>query len=102
LVSGVWVGGDDRSIHFRSSSLGEGSKTALPVYVLFMEKVYADKNLGITMGKFPKPDVPIKKKYNCPTPWVAVKKDSTATDSLDGNTPDDFIGPPLPDSTLFR
>ncbi|MBC7923917.1 MAG: transglycosylase domain-containing protein [Ferruginibacter sp.] len=79
LVSGVWVGGDDRSIHFRSSALGEGSKTALPVYGRFMEKVYADKRLGITPGAFPKPAVPIRKQYNCPTAWVSVRKDSVAT-----------------------
>ena len=67
LVGGVWVGGEHRSIHFRTSQLGEGAKTALPVFGLFMEKVYKDKSLGIKMGYFPKPAVKISKKYNCPT-----------------------------------
>ncbi|HEX9957519.1 MAG TPA: transglycosylase domain-containing protein, partial [Fibrella sp.] len=41
LVVGAWVGGDDRSIHFRSTDLGEGAKTALPLVGGFLEKVYA-------------------------------------------------------------
>jgi penicillin-binding protein 1A len=47
LVAGVWVGGDDRSIHFRSLALGQGAKMAMPAYAKFMEKVYADQTLAI-------------------------------------------------------
>ncbi len=47
LVAGVWVGGDDRSIHFRSLALGQGAKMAMPVYAKFMEKVYGDASLAI-------------------------------------------------------
>ncbi len=47
LVAGVWVGGDDRSIHFRSLALGQGAKMAMPAYAKFMEKVYADQSLSI-------------------------------------------------------
>ncbi len=82
LVTGVWVGGEDRSIHFRTSNLGEGSKTALPIFGLYMEKIYQDKSLGYTMGRFPGPTVKINKKYNCTT--VLPKKvvpDSTALDA---------------------
>mgnify|MGYP002129574989 CR=1 FL=1 len=43
---GVWVGGDDRSIHFRSGALGEGSKTAMPIYKRFMIKVVKDPMLA--------------------------------------------------------
>jgi len=46
LVSGVWVGGDDRDIHFDSMAMGQGATMALPVFALFMQKVYADKRLG--------------------------------------------------------
>jgi penicillin-binding protein 1A len=81
LVSGVWVGGEDRSIHFRTSSTGEGSKTALPIYGNFMERLYQDKELGITMGPFPKPTVKISKKYRCPTPRPAAR-DTTELDNL--------------------
>jgi penicillin-binding protein 1A len=47
LVGGVWVGGDDRSIHFDQMSLGQGANMALPIYGIFMQKVYADSSLGI-------------------------------------------------------
>ena len=46
LISGVWVGGDDRSIHFRTGALGEGSKTALPIFKRFMIKVVNDPMLA--------------------------------------------------------
>lgn len=83
LVTGVWVGGEDRSIHFRTSQLGEGSKTALPIYGLFMERIYEDQALGYTLGRFPKPTVDINKKYNCTTvlPRQTVP-DSAAVDSV--------------------
>ena len=46
LVSGCWVGGDDRDIHFDSTSMGQGATMALPIWAYFMKKVYADKELG--------------------------------------------------------
>lgn len=59
LVAGVWVGGDDRSIHFRSLALGQGAKMAMPAYAKFMEKVYRDPSLaveGYTKMPFLKPE----------------------------------------------
>ncbi|WP_299755156.1 transglycosylase domain-containing protein [uncultured Pontibacter sp.] len=83
LVTGVWVGGEDRSIHFRTSQLGEGSKTALPVYGLYMERLYQDKELDYTMGRFPQPTVKISKKYNCTTVLPRqTMPDSTQMDSI--------------------
>lgn len=83
LVTGVWVGGEDRSIHFRTSQLGEGSKTALPVFGLYMEQIYKDKGLGYTMGRFPGPTVEISKEYNCTTVLPrTTKPDSAAVDSV--------------------
>ena len=46
LVSGCWVGGEDRDIHFDSMSMGQGATMALPIWAYFMQKVYADKQLG--------------------------------------------------------
>jgi len=46
LVSGVWVGGEDRDIHFDSMTYGQGASMALPVWGLYMKKVFADKTLG--------------------------------------------------------
>jgi penicillin-binding protein 1A len=80
LVTGIWVGADDRSVHFTSSETGEGSHTALPIFGAFMEKVYADANSGYTYGPFPKPWVKITKEYMCPSP--VIHEDTTSTDSL--------------------
>lgn len=46
LVSGGWVGGEDRDIHFDNASLGQGANAALPIWAYFMKKVFADRSLG--------------------------------------------------------
>ena len=46
LVSGVWVGGEDRSIHFDNMSAGQGANMALPIWSIYMQKVLADEELG--------------------------------------------------------
>ena len=50
LVSGCWVGGDERDIHFESMAYAQGAAAALPVFGLYMKKVYADKALGISQS----------------------------------------------------
>lgn len=101
LVTGVWVGADDRSVHFTTSETGEGSRTALPIFAKFMEKVYKDPSTGITEGPFPKPEVEITRKYNCPSPRIVVDttaNDSTLVDSLNLiNEPmeDDIVDPQI-------
>jgi penicillin-binding protein 1A len=79
LVTGIWVGADDRTVHFTSSETGEGSHTALPIFGAFMEKVYADPKCGYTYGPFPKPWVKITKEYICPSPRISA--DTSVTDS---------------------
>lgn len=46
LVSGCWVGGEDRDIHFDSTRMGQGANMALPIWAYFMRKVFADRSLG--------------------------------------------------------
>jgi penicillin-binding protein 1A len=46
LVNACWVGGDDRDIHFDSMAMGQGASMALPIFALYMQKVYADNRLG--------------------------------------------------------
>ncbi len=46
LVNGCWVGGDERDIHFNTMTNGQGAAAALPVWALYMKKVYADPSLG--------------------------------------------------------
>lgn len=50
LVSGCWVGGEDRDIHFDSMSMGQGATMALPIWAYFMQKVFADHRLGYTQS----------------------------------------------------
>ena len=45
LVTGVWVGGEERYIHFNTMALGQGARAALPIYGFYMQKVYADRKL---------------------------------------------------------
>ena len=66
LTTGVWVGAEDRSVHFRSTRLGQGSHTALPIWAMYMKKVYNDPNLKISQGDFPKPYAPgVDLDFNC-------------------------------------
>lgn len=55
LVTGVWVGGDDRATHFGSITYGQGATMALPIWGMYMKKCYADKDLNVSTGNFPRP-----------------------------------------------
>jgi penicillin-binding protein 1A len=65
LTTGVWVGAEDRSIHFRTLGLGAGANTALPIWALYMQKVYADPTLHISKGDFEKPVQPLSVNLDC-------------------------------------
>ncbi len=55
LVTGIWVGGDERAVHFPSWEFGQGARTARPIWAGFMKRVYADPLTGITKGQFKRP-----------------------------------------------
>ena len=55
LTAGVWVGGEDRSIHFNSMVEGQGATMALPIWGKFFNKAYADKTLKLSQAEFPRP-----------------------------------------------
>jgi penicillin-binding protein 1A len=65
LVSGVWVGCEDRSCHFRSMQLGQGANEALPIWAIYMRKVYNDKTLNIFQGDFERPAKPLSVETDC-------------------------------------
>ena len=65
LVTGVWVGCEDRGAHFRSIKLGQGANMALPIWALYMKKVYADKSLDISKGDFEKPEKELSIEIDC-------------------------------------
>ena len=56
LVTGVWVGAEDRAVHFPGIAYGQGATMALPIWGIYMKKVYNDKQLNISKGDFPKPE----------------------------------------------
>ncbi|MBE7641455.1 penicillin-binding protein [Salegentibacter sp. BLCTC] len=56
LVTGVWVGAEDRAVHFPSLTYGQGATMALPIWGMYMKDLYADEELDVSKGNFPKPD----------------------------------------------
>ena len=95
LIGGAWVGGEHRSVHFRNGELGQGSRTALPIFGMFMEKVLKDESLKQYRGKFPtKPKEEISREYTCVT---HLRVDTTANDSAVLDESDSPEGVTLPD-----
>lgn len=65
LVSGVWTGAEDRGISFASMAEGQGAQAALPVFALYMQKVYADTTLNYTKEDFPLPEGGLTRELDC-------------------------------------
>ena len=60
LATAVWTGGELRSIHFRNMTYGQGAAMALPIFGLYMEKIYKDRAINFYRGDFERPAVPIE------------------------------------------
>ena len=84
LVCGAWVGGEYRSIHFRTGALGQGSRTALPICGYFLQSVLSDPEFQKYHGKFDKPNQSdiTGDMYNCASYYPQAHADTTANDSL--------------------
>ncbi len=82
IVVGAWVGGEYRSIHFRTGALGQGSRTALPICGYFLQELMGDPNFMRYHGRFNKPqdDDITRDMYQCDSYYPA-KKDTAAVDS---------------------
>lgn len=65
LVSGCWVGGEDRAVHFDRTEFGQGASMALPIFAKYMQRVYADKSLKISQGDFERPAQKINVEMDC-------------------------------------
>ena len=65
ITCGVWVGCDDRSAHFRTTDLGQGANTALPVFALFMTKCYNDPKLSLKPVDFQPPKNMDEVEFDC-------------------------------------
>ncbi|HEX8013912.1 MAG TPA: transglycosylase domain-containing protein [Flavobacterium sp.] len=79
LVTGVWVGCEDRSARFKSLTYGQGATAALPVWAYFMKKCYADPALQVSKSEFERP-ANLSIKVDCYTRPAAVVKDTTQTE----------------------
>lgn len=92
LVSGAWVGGEYRSIHFRTGALGQGSRTALPIVGYYLESVLDDPQFSKYRRKFPDPKEDIDHScYSCTyIPRPREEEDSTEID-LDSLSASDFL-----------
>ena len=55
LVTGVWVGAEDRSAHFETITYGQGASMALPIWAMYMKSCYADESLDVSKGEFEEP-----------------------------------------------
>ncbi len=99
LVVGAWVGGEYRSIHFRTGALGQGSRTALPICGYFLNAVLKDPAFKQYHAKFGKPkDKSITYgMYNCASYRESAKNDSLNTDSINAEEKEmyDEFGVPI-------
>jgi penicillin-binding protein 1A len=94
LVAGAWVGGEYRSIHFRTGQLGQGSRTALPICGYFFQSVLGDPNFKQYHAKFGKPkDENIRQEMymNCAYTYHVADSDSIGIDSLGYEGIDEYI-----------
>ncbi|HJS01566.1 MAG TPA: transglycosylase domain-containing protein [Flavobacterium sp.] len=80
LSAGIWVGNEDRAAHFRRTLYGQGACMALPIWGLFMDKCYKDKELKISKEAFEKPDK-ISIRVDCSTAGTVI--DSTDVEAVD-------------------
>ena len=89
LCTGVWVGGEDRCIHFRTLATGQGAVTARPIWENFMLRIYADPELPYEKGPLPKPskplDLPCIKPHNDDSNISSIQEEATAIMDIQGD-----------------
>lgn len=87
LVTGVWVGAEDRAAHFKTITYGQGASMALPIWALYMKACYEDKDLEVSTSDFEKPkELSIEvdcSKYNPEEDPDAIIKDDALDDVID-------------------
>ncbi len=81
LVTGVWVGAEDRAARFRDISLGQGANTSLPIWALYMKKIYEDKELQFPTHDFERPLKPLSVEVDC----SEYKQEEGPRDAFDQN-----------------
>lgn len=84
LTTGVWTGAEDRSVHFRTIKLGQGANMALPIWAIYMQKIYNDPVLSFPKDDFESPSTDVFLDFNC------VESDSPGTTQETLQNDDDF------------
>ncbi|MDD3738147.1 MAG: transglycosylase domain-containing protein, partial [Lentimicrobiaceae bacterium] len=82
LVTGVWVGGVERTVRFRATSLGQGANTALPIWAIYMKKIYEDEDINISKGNFDRPPDFPDNTFNCESAENKSEKKSSFDNNL--------------------
>ncbi|MFY0712060.1 transglycosylase domain-containing protein [Seonamhaeicola sp. NFXS20] len=85
LVTGVWVGAEDRAAHFASITYGQGAAMALPIWALYMKSCYADESLNISKEDFEEP-----KDLSIVVDCSKMSKDNPIDDNLDDDIPEEL------------
>jgi len=68
LVTGVWVGAEDRAVHFKYTDDGQGARMAMPIFGYYMKKAYANKKLNLSIDDFPEPAGYDPLQFSCEDP----------------------------------
>jgi len=82
LAAGLWVGGEDRSVHFNTTDQGQGASMALPIWAKFYQKVYADPSLKVSKGEFERPKTLGEIELDCQKYELETLKDLPIEDSM--------------------
>ena len=82
LVTGVWTGCEDRAAHFRSIDLGQGAHMALPIWAIYMKKVYGDPLLHVTKKDFEPPKKAMQTSFDCDSYQGKEKKKNVNVDDF--------------------
>ena len=83
LVTGVWVGGENRSTHFKSIEYGQGASMALPIWGLYMKQNYENPDLGVSLADFEKPEE-LTIRVDCNKPVDEEEENQELEDDLEG------------------
>ncbi|MEZ5083163.1 MAG: transglycosylase domain-containing protein [Bacteroidales bacterium] len=82
LSTGIWVGCEDRAAHFRTLYYGQGANMALPIWAIYMQKIYADSTINLSMEDFEPPLEPISVEIDCKK-FESEQKTNSVTDEDD-------------------
>jgi penicillin-binding protein 1A len=83
LVTGVWVGGEERATHFKTIYYGQGASMALPIWGLYMKQNYENPDLGVSLADFEKPEE-LTIRVDCNKPVEEEEENQELEDDLEG------------------